>query len=94
MPNSVATVPTTTPRRYMVQLCKHFEHKLPVHQEGSEGRIDFSIGTCRLEATTDALVLRAEAEDTDSLSKLQDVVARHLVRFAFRAPPEAVWQAA
>jgi hypothetical protein len=94
MLNSVAVVQTATPKRFMVQLCKHFEHKLPVSQDGSEGRIEFSIGTCRMQATDDTLVLRAEAADTDTLGKLQDVVARHLVRFAFRAAPEVVWQAA
>jgi hypothetical protein len=47
-----------------------------------------------MQATDDTLVLRAEAADTDTLGKLQDVVARHLVRFAFRAAPEVVWQAA
>jgi hypothetical protein len=50
MPNSIAAVPPTTPRRFMVQLCKHFEHKLPVSQEGRQERIDFPIGTCGLDA--------------------------------------------
>ena len=30
MPSSEARVPTAVPRRYLAQLCKHFQHKLPV----------------------------------------------------------------
>jgi len=92
MIQSIATVSTPTPRRYLVQLCKHFEHKLEVHQEGNEGSIAFSAGTCRLHADSDTLVLQAEAPSEETLAQLQDVVARHLLRFAFRAPPEITWQ--
>jgi hypothetical protein len=88
-----AHVPTTTPRRYMSQLCKHFEHKLPVTLGEAEGRIEFSTGICLLSVTEDTLILRAEAKDAESLAPLEDVVARHLVRFAFREPVEVRWEA-
>lgn len=41
MPTSEARVPTTAARRYLGQLCKHFEHKLPVALAEHHGRIDF-----------------------------------------------------
>jgi hypothetical protein len=94
MPQSNATVSTLTPRRFLVQLCKHFEHKLAVTQEADSGSIAFSVGTCRLRSTSDTLVLQAEADSAENLAQLQDVVARHLLRFAFRAPPEIVWHPA
>jgi uncharacterized protein len=89
---SVANVATETPARYLGQLCKHFEHKLEVTHERDHGRIVFPMGTCLLATEGETLVLRAEAEDQAALERLQDVVARHLLRFAFRAPPEIVWQ--
>lgn len=52
------------------------------------------MGTCRLEATGDKLTMKAEAENADLLAQVEGVVERHLVRFAFRAPPEIVWRPA
>jgi len=92
MPISVAHVAMDQPRRYLGQLCKHFEHKLPVTLNETSGHIAFSFGTCALSTSAEALVLQAEAADAEALAKTEDVVARHLLRFAFRAPPEIVWQ--
>lgn len=89
-----AHVATTLPRRYMGQLCKHFEHKLPVTLTDTHGHIAFGAGTCDLEVAQDVLILRASAADATGLAQVQDVVARHLLRFAFREPPEIVWHPA
>ncbi len=94
MPASLSRVATTVPRRYLGQLCKHFEHRLPVQLEETTGRIDFPSGVCTLATETDALVMRVEAVDEAALENLQDVVARHLLRFAFREPPEITWATA
>ena len=48
---SVADVATELPQRYLTQLCKHFEHKLPVTHDGPIGEIRFSFGTCQLQAS-------------------------------------------
>jgi hypothetical protein len=89
---SVATVALPTPRRYLTQLCKHFEHRAQVAYEADRGSVIFTIGTCLLDSESGALVLQARAEDAEKLAALQDVVARHLLRFAFRDPPEIVWR--
>ena len=93
MLSSEARVPTAVPRRYVGQLCKHFEHKLPVTVAEGHGRIEFPAGVCTLEATADAetLVLRVTASDEAALARLEEVVARHLERFAFRDKPEVHW---
>jgi hypothetical protein len=87
---SEARVVMETPRRYLSQLCKHFEHKLPVTLEESSGSIAFPSGLCTLRAEPEALVMRVAGEEA-VLPQLEDVVARHLLRFAFRAPPEIIW---
>ncbi len=94
MPAATARVPTLLPRRYMGQLCKHFEHKLPVTLGETDGVITFGMGICTLRAETDAIVMRVEAPDDEGLARLEDVVARHLVRFAFREPVAVDWVAA
>jgi hypothetical protein len=91
MPTSISRVATTVPRRYLGQLCKHFEHRLPVTLAESTGRIEFTAGVCTLAAEADALVLRVDAADDAAVATVEDVVARHLLRFAFREPPEIVW---
>jgi hypothetical protein len=85
---SEAIVPMQTPRRYLSQLCKHFEHKMPVTLDVDSGSIRLPMGACVLRAAPDRLVMRVSGQD---LGRLEDVVARHLRRFAFRDPPEIVW---
>ncbi|MBV9749730.1 MAG: DUF2218 domain-containing protein [Acetobacteraceae bacterium] len=91
MLSSEARVPTAAPRRYLGQLCKHFQHKLPVTLAEDRGRIEFPAGACLLDAEADTLVLRVTAGDDAALAGLEDVVARHLERFAFRDKPEIRW---
>jgi len=93
--SSVSHVSTRVPRRYLGQLCKHFQHKLPVtYAESYEtGRIEFSAGVCELQAA-DAegiLEMRTRAASDADLARLEDVVARHLVRFAFRESLDFNW---
>jgi hypothetical protein len=89
-----ARVATLLPRRYLSQLCKHFEHRLPVTLAEANGTISFPDGLCTLTAEADALVMSVTAADAAALAKLEDVVARHLLRFAFRDPPEIRWSSA
>ncbi|MDA9397409.1 DUF2218 domain-containing protein [Bradyrhizobium sp. CCBAU 45389] len=94
MNHSVAEIATERASIYLQQLCKHFAHKLPVEFTPEQGTIPFSVGTCRLEAAAGKLVLRADAENADLLKQVEGIVERHLVRFAFRDPPEIVWRSA
>ena len=91
---STAAVPTASASRYLQQLCKHFAHKRPVQFDKLTGVIALSAGDCRLAAQDDALVLDLTAPDAESLSRLQETVERHLVRFAFREEMRIDWRAA
>jgi hypothetical protein len=88
---SEARVATPRSARYLGQLCKHFAHRVPASFSGPQGRIEFPAGTCEMEADDDLLILRATAVDKPSLSQVEEVVARHLERFAFRDRPEISW---
>jgi uncharacterized protein len=88
-------VRTSAPGRYLQQqLCKHFGRKRPVTHDERSGRIAFPMGDCRLEAGEGVLRLTVAAPDAASLAQLQDVVARHLVRFAFREDIRIDWRPA
>ncbi|MFT3964830.1 MAG: DUF2218 domain-containing protein [Sphingobium sp.] len=92
---SIGIVETDKASRYLQQLAKHFAHKLPVTFTPETGDIAFTIGNCHMDAEEGRLVLSLTAPDGADLPQLQDVVERHLVRFAFREADLAVaWQAA
>jgi hypothetical protein len=79
---STAVVQTDHAARYMGQLVKHFAHKRPTTLEPGHGSITFDSGVCEVSAG-EALTLTCIASEED-MARLQDVVVRHLVRFAFR----------
>ena len=94
MTTSTCDVATAHASRYLQQLCKHFAHKLPTTFDPTTGRIDFPIGGVDLAADGERLTLTVTPTEADKLADLQDVVARHLVRFAFRETLAFDWRAA
>lgn len=89
---SVAEVATPKASRYLQQLCKHWQHKLPVAFDPQSGRVEFSIGDCRMEAGPELLTLKLAAPDAMQLAQLQEVVASHLLRFAFKDELQIEWK--
>ncbi len=91
--SSEARVVTPAAGRYLVQLCKHFEHKLAVTLEEGRGRIEFPAGSCACDATTapGTLILRVRAQEETALPTLEGVIERHLKRFAFRETLAVAW---
>lgn len=93
--HSIAVIETDKASRYLQQLAKHFQHKLPVTFTPETGDIAFGIGNCHMDAEAGRLTLSLTAPKGEELPRLQDVVERHLVRFAFRENELAVhWRAA
>lgn len=82
--HSEARISSASADRYLVQLCKHFQHRVPVTLQEDSGAIVFDAGVCALKASDGVLTMAVDAADAERLEKLKDVVARHLVRFAFR----------
>jgi hypothetical protein len=90
-PLSQASIPTEHASKYLQQLCKHFAHKRPVTFDESDGQISLMTGECYLRAEDASLLVRVEAEEASQLPQLEDVVVRHLVRFAFREDLQVEW---
>jgi hypothetical protein len=92
---SSATVPTANARRYLGQLCQHFAHRVRATAGDREGAIGFSAGEVRLRAAPQTLMLVADADQPDGLNLIQEIVERHLRRYACREPDLAVeWRRA
>jgi len=84
MAKTTAIVPTTHASRYLQQLCKHWAHKFAVEFTPEDGRID--LGENRvvlLDANQENLTTTVEAPE-EAIAQMEDVVASHIVRFAFR----------
>lgn len=88
---SQARIETAKAADYLVRLCKHFAHKIPATYGETTGRVEFEAGICHLEAGPDALLIRVEGADEAAIARLEDVVARHLVRFAWKEELRIDW---
>ena len=91
MPTASAIVLTEVPERYVQQLLAHLGRKPAI--EVRAGHLIFGYGTATVRAKTGRLLLRVEAADLESLARLEDVLARHLVRFGRRGELIVNWQA-
>ena len=95
MPTSTAIVATDAPARYAKQLLAHLGRKNTVEQvEGDPdgGRLIFAYGSATLHAAADQLVMNAIAVDAESLARVEDVLARHLLRFGSRRELVVTWK--
>ena len=98
-----AAVPTAHARRYLQQLCKHWQHNLTVEFTADHGTVVFpkdargashpGDALVTFQAAGEALDVRIDATSAEQLDGLKGAVARHLDRFAFREAPLAIdWQ--
>jgi len=91
MPQSQAVFATASGSRYLQQLCKHWAHKFPVTFSPEQSEIDLGQGRiCRLHASPTALTMQAQAPDEAVLTHLEDVIVKHIARFAFREEMDGV----
>ncbi len=91
MLTDTATVLSPLAPRYLVQLCKHFAHKIPAEAAEGRGRAVFPWGICLLAAEGETLTLHCEAADAPSLDQVKQVVEVHMLRFARREGVGLTW---
>ena len=94
---ATARVPAQSASKYLQQVCKHWEHNLPVSFDASHGEITFAKDARGADWPADALVtLDAEAEilvctitasAEGQRDGLKGALERHIDRFAFREVP-------
>ena len=88
MSRSTATIATEHASRYLQQLSKHWSHKLAVEFDPYQSAIDFGDGRkVDLKATD----IKVTSPDESKLPQLEEVVAVHIKRFAFREELDFAW---
>ena len=62
-----------------------------VNRSDTDATLDFDRGRCRLQAETDALVLRIDADDAATLRQLERLIAVDIERFGNREQLTVTW---
>jgi catechol 2,3-dioxygenase len=88
---SRADVATDRPSPYLLQVAKHFRHKLDVTFDEREATIRFAFGRAELRAEEGNLVLEAIAATPAELERVEHVVGSHLVRLGSRDELAVAW---
>jgi len=89
---SLASIRSEKARGYLVQLCKHFAHKIETTHADNRGRLAFDGGVCDLNAADpNVLIAQVSTSDPAKLATLEDVIERHLKRFAFKEELSVQW---
>lgn len=93
MIETTAHMKTDLGAKYLVQMCKHFAHKVEVEYSATYGECRFDGGVAILDATADGLHLIVKAENEETLAWARSALESHLVRFAFRENVQGLeWQ--
>jgi uncharacterized protein len=90
--SSRAVVATTRPSPYLLQLAKHFRHKLDVRFDAHEAVIRFEAGHAALRVEPDALSIAAFAQTPAGLRRVEEVIGSHLERFGRRDELRVAWE--
>ncbi len=90
-----AQVRTDHARKYLVQLSKHWAHKLP-ELTYTDNRADIPLpgAPCVLLADAGGLNITVSSDTAEHLARVQVAVADHLKRFAFREDLTIAWSEA
>lgn len=84
MSTSVAVVPIERPARYAKQLAAHIGHRVEVTERADGYDVTFSGGTGRVDVGSEVLTLTASSDDAEVLTRIKDVLGRHLLQFTTR----------
>lgn len=91
MMKSSAELVIERPARYAKQLASHIGTRAEVTNENGMSTIRFGFGGVGTIATSEtSVLLTAEAEDQERLSRIQDVLGSHLLRFSKAAEGTAL----
>ena len=90
---SKARVETDRGERYRKQLASHFGNRIEVTESPAGTVLTWGFGgTTTPTVEPGALVMRAAADDTETLDRVKDVTGRHLERFGEKDGLVVTWQ--
>jgi hypothetical protein len=78
----------------MNRLAKHFEHRVTVERQERRASVAFPGAPCAMQASDTHLDIRIEAQDAATLTRIQEVVTKHLKQVASQETFEVEWSVA
>lgn len=81
------SVKTGNAAKYLIQLCKHFAHKVDVDLTDSKGDVAFPMGPCVITAKDDCLIFEGQSHKPEGIKVMKDIIIVHLDKFAWREVP-------
>lgn len=83
----------TTPKaeNYVLQLSKHFGHKITVEDHDGVAVFFFKDGQGRASAEGETLTLTVVSDTAEQRQNVERILGSHLERFAFREDLRVVW---
>jgi hypothetical protein len=90
--SSRAEVPTDRPERWAKQLVSHLSNRLEPREVPNGHAFDIGDAEGRVLVEPGRVVLTAVADDEDSLARVEDVLGRHLERFAEKEDLKVDWR--
>ena len=89
---SHAVVPTERAERWVTQLASHLGHKAEVVRTDTSATLAIAGGSCVMTWDAAAARFAATAPEAEALGRIEDVVGRHLERFAAKEGLTVDWQ--
>jgi hypothetical protein len=80
----MAVIATPNAARYLAQLVRHWRHKFAVATQGDSAHVPLPRGQADLAAGDMALTVLCTTPDERGHARLQQVIASHLSRLAWR----------
>ncbi len=72
-------------------MCKHFSVKVSADYTENEGHVRFPFGECTMTADQSVLNINVQVEDDVMAQKAEDVIMRHLIKFAWKEELNIEW---
>ncbi|MAY68421.1 MAG: 2,4-dihydroxyhept-2-ene-1,7-dioic acid aldolase [Rhodospirillaceae bacterium] len=93
MPTCFAAIETDNASKYLMQLCKHFAHKVDVDYDSAQARVEFPPGRCMMTAEGAILSFYCRSREEEGIAVMQHILSDHLTRFAWREEIAFDWDA-
>ncbi len=89
-----ASLDITTPNAsvYLQRLCRHFSRKVNAEWDETQGRVDFPVGRCLMQADESRLSFVCSSADQDQLNIHKGIIEGHIALITKREPVEVKWK--
>jgi hypothetical protein len=91
LPSATAHVAIPDPARYMNRLATHFEHRVAVERHEHTASVAFPDAPCTMQASDTHLDIRIAAADLTTLTRIREVVTKHLKQVASQEAFDVEW---